>query len=159
MNCLPGFESVAIRFNAKWMPEPNSGCWIWTGGLSNGRPSFGFRTGKTEPAYRTAYRIFRGDVPDGLYACHHCDNPACVNPHHIFLGTQADNLADMARKGRGHGPCKDRQSAKFKVKLTDDQVREIRLYPAPSRATAKVFGVSQVLVAAIRRRAVWRHVI
>ena len=146
------------RFDAKWKEDTDTGCWLWTGATSNGRASIGVVGRTTAPAYRVAYELYVGPITDGLHACHRCDEPLCVNPRHIFLGTAADNMAEMAMKGRGHGKCQDRSAANYRVKLTEDQVRQIRNFPAPGRATAAVFGISQPMVAAIRRSAFWSHV-
>jgi hypothetical protein len=103
------------RFMAK-VAKRDNGCWEWTGcRMPFGHGQFARIDGtKPEPAHRSAYALFVGEIPDGMCVCHKCDNPPCVNPDHLFLGTQADNVADMARKGR------------TRSNLTPEQIREIR---------------------------------
>ena len=93
------------RFLGLCEPEPNSGCWLWLGRkLPHGYG--GFRIGsmvdgtrRMELAHRVSHRLFKGAA--SKYVLHHCDTPSCVNPEHLFLGSQADNIQDMKLKGRG----------------------------------------------------------
>lgn len=97
-------EDVTKRLLRHCIPEPNSGCWLWTGTLKKPVRGLGYGhfrvSGKTKVAHRVSWEIFRGPIPDGLCVCHKCDVSICVNPDHLFLGTRLDNIEDMVAKGR-----------------------------------------------------------
>lgn len=95
---------VASRLEAYSMPEPNSGCWLWTHALNTRGYGKIWVGTKPQIASRVAYQTYVGHVPEGLFVCHKCDTPACVNPAHLFVGTPKDNSRDMIRKGRGYSP-------------------------------------------------------
>jgi hypothetical protein len=124
-------------------------CWLWTGArYANGYGVFhvGGMDGHNQTAHRVAYRLTHGPIPDGLYVCHTCDNPPCVNPAHLFSGTATDNMQDASRKGRIRAPVYHGEGHPSAI-LTASQVAEIRATVHLNRA-----GVngSQVTVAARR---------
>lgn len=137
-------------------------CWLWIGGLkSNGYgqinddPRDDKYIGRKLAAHRVAYEIAFGPVPNGLHVLHRCDNRACVNPRHLFLGTHQDNMADMFAKGRhAHGESQPTR------KLNQHQVRAIRwlaIHDAGSQVDlAREFGVSESNITQILMRRTWR---
>jgi len=140
------------RFVAKVRHDDDSGCWLWTGAIvKNTGYGQAFLNGKAQSAHRVAYQLFRGPIPAGMLVCHRCDVRACVNPEHLFLGTHAQNSADMVAKGRqAVGSVtvpitRARNEQHWKCKLSDAQVTDIRSRPVTYRCQtrwAAEFGVS-----------------
>lgn len=135
------------------MPIPEAGCWLWTACIGTGGYGLFRLNGPQLRAHRASHILFVGPIPEGLYVCHKCDVRSCVNPDHLFLGTHADNSADMARKQRTVG---EKHSA---TKLTENNVTEIRrLAPVATRASiARRFGVSRSHVSKIIHGHNWKH--
>lgn len=134
-------------------------CWIWLGETNHGYGRF-VTSGRRIRVHRLSWLIHNGEIPNNLGVLHTCDNRACVNPSHLFLGTCAENLADMARKGRA-SRGEDRPTSK----LSEGQVREVRRTYAskPSRLTicelAARHGVSRTLIQRIVTNRAWKHLL
>jgi len=141
--------TIEQKFNDKWMPEPFSGCWLWTAGVF--KDGYGKMEIKYQykRAHRISWMIFRGEIPDGMCVCHSCDTPLCVNPDHLFLGTRRENNQDAARKGRMR--C-------WMAKLTASQVLEIRSSSESGADAARRYGVSKSTISDTRNGKRWRHV-
>lgn len=138
------------------IPEPNTGCWLWAKRATiRGYGHIWYRSTHLL-AHRVAYEAYRGPIPDGMFVCHKCDTPSCVNPDHLFLGTHADNMADRDRKGRT--PIGE---ARPNARLTADLVREIRSARESGEtlhSLGRRFGVSHTTVHRIAMGRKWSHV-
>lgn len=155
---LPIRASLWDRFHDKFIPEPNSGCWLWLGGIHEfgyGVIGLGRRHEGTRKAHRVAWELYRGSIPDGLAICHKCDVPSCVNPDHLFLGTLKDNSQDCARKGRNFIPDNRGERAKW-AKLTLDAARDIKQRRMSSRKYAVIYGCSKSAVERIWEGRNWK---
>lgn len=144
-------------FKSRTAPQPN-GCVLWTGARGGSR-NYGLLWRKPLGirlyAHRFSYAQYVGTIPTGYSVLHKCDNPLCVNPDHLFAGTQADNMKDMAAKGRANAP---KGEAHCSRKLDECKVREIRASSASLSALAAQYGVSSQSIHGIRRTKYWKHV-
>lgn len=154
-----GFWEMVDR-NGPQHPRLGTCCWLWTGWRDNkgyGRMRLpGSRSGRY--ANRVSWQIHFGAIPSGVIVRHRCDNPSCVRPDHLELGTHQDNSDDKIVRGRGRWA---RGAAQHRAKLTDDAVREIRRLRAqgvPLKAIAAQFGITMSNVSQIARRKTWTHV-
>jgi hypothetical protein len=103
--------------------DTTTNCWIWQKALRKGY-GLTWHKGKKVYAHRLMYEFVRGPIPPGLCVCHSCDNPRCVNPDHLWVGTERDNLRDMASKGRNwRVTC--RGADHWNAKLTWDQIKQM----------------------------------
>lgn len=149
-------QTLEARFWAK--VQKTDGCWLWVGAKSGDGYGQIWRDGAFRRAHRLSWEIHNDLIPKGngyhgTCVLHTCDVPACVNPNHLFLGTPADNSADMATKGRAAGG--DRNG---RARLTTAQVLEIHSRQSQSQRTlAKDFGVSKTQIGHIRSGKRWTH--
>lgn len=143
----------------KFSQVTDSGCWEWSGH----KDLWGYGKidikGVKHPAHRVAYEEYVTKIPKGLIVCHHCDNPACINPDHLFVGTHADNNKDMHEKGRDNHPHSEKHCC---AKLTEDDVRNIYSQRHRSRdvyGLASKFGVTDSTIQRIWRGKSWWRLI
>jgi hypothetical protein len=163
-------EELISRFWLKVDKEHESGCWIWRGNLNKqGYGRFGVNR-KIILAHRYSWEITNGEIPDGMYVCHICDVPACVNPSHMFLGTLADNNEDMRRKGRGINPPAKANRTSFqkgvtsgenhpRAKLTRSDIEEAKLLREQGwkyKDIAKKYGVATPTLHRAVRGTTWK---
>ena len=151
--------SLKERFEGKIMPLPWSGCWAWVGSCATkngyGRIGSGGWHGKNLLAHRVSYETYIGKIPAGMKVLHKCDVPNCVNPNHLFLGTQKQNVEDMVRKGRAIRAKGEKCGAS---KITSHDVGNIRSDLRSMAKIAKDFGISSSQVFNIKHKRHWRHV-
>jgi hypothetical protein len=145
------------RFLSKVNRSNQDACWLWLAGI-NRKAGYGAfwipSTKKHVLAHRFSYTLYVGEIPEGMYVCHTCDNPKCVNPAHLFVGTGADNVADKVSKGR------TAKGARLpETKLSEEQAREIkrviRNEEWKPRNLAEQYGVTRQLIYAIRSGRAW----
>ena len=148
-------------FLKKVEPEPNSGCWIWTGKKQSDGYGMVKINDKSYVAHVVSWCLFRGDKPDNMFVLHKCDNRWCCNPRCLFLGTQRDNMIDMHRKNRWI-PNPRKGDTHPKAKLTSCNVLEILQLLSEGVFThkeiASIFNVTRSNISLISRGLSWRHI-
>lgn len=134
------------------------GCWYWLGNLNENLRAKITIEGKSKQVSRVIYELVKGKIPDGLFALHTCDNPMCVNPDHLFLGTKKENSIDMVKKGRCRAPMGSKSGMS---KLTDEQVLEIRSLKGKMtlKQIGKRFGITAANACSITRGDTWKHLL
>lgn len=150
-------RTLPERFWPKVKVSASDGCWPWQGCLSaDGYGRFSV-CGKNKNAHRVMWVMAFGEIPDGLCVCHTCDNRRCVNPLHLFLGTNAENTADKVAKGR---QCLGEKNGRSK--LTGPEVLRMRerwdVGDVTQTDLAKEYGVGRTVIGAVIRRERWVHV-
>jgi transposase len=171
---LIALADLPDRIANRLLVDASSGCWNWTSpnslvGRGRGYVSVG---GKSMLHHRAAWTILRGPIPEGAYLCHHCDNPRCANPDHLYVGDSKTNVADMFNRGR-HWTQREPERARAvgtangrsntwakrernpKAKLTPEQVREVAASGEGSRALARRLGVHRTTIQRIRSGTSW----
>lgn len=144
------YAALRAKIEAYSIPEPNSGCWLWTGSCN--RDGYGRLTHshRTVDAHRLSWLAHRGPIPDGLWVLHACDVPSCVNPDHLWLGTNSDNQRDCTTKGR-----RRRQQAKGATYIARSRLWQAQislngrdLYLGTFRTQAEASGAYRIALAA-----------
>lgn len=135
-------------------------CWEWTRYKNEWGYGHFTRGKKRMLVHRRLFSWLYGPIPDGVLLCHHCDNPACVNPTHLYEGTPSSNMLDMVARGRGKF-CRRPGERSPRAKLTEAQAREIadesRWHGVSQREIGEIYGVSQGIVSNIRKKRRWKH--
>lgn len=157
---MPFTEEFIERFWAKVNkdgpvhPALGTKCWLWKG--AHGKRGHGYVNNSEfqSTAHRASWVIHRGDIPSLMCVLHKCDNPPCVNPDHLFLGTELDNVRDMIAKGRKKPP---RITYPRRI-LTDAQIVEIRASSETNRTLADRYGVTRLTISSVRNFRCWKNV-
>ncbi len=154
-------ESLENRFWRMVGKSSESECWEWQGQkLSNGygRISLGAKKLGSDGAHRISWKLFnKQDIPEGMFVMHKCDNPSCVNPHHLSIGTPKENVQDMIAKGRKR-VVSPKGEGNGKSLLNEEQVRTIRASKLSHAAMARELGVSPNCVRGVRIGRTWTHI-
>jgi len=140
-----------------YIPEPTTGCWLWIGTVQGGRYGAIWHQGKFWAAHRVSYEIVHGPIPDGMKACHKCDTPMCVNPRHLFIGTQRDNVLDMFNKRRGNRCMGEKH---LKAKITERQALDILDMSKQGQSRQEIVkktGISWGIVSGLVLGTTWKH--
>lgn len=159
-------KEIKERFWAKVNKEVDTDCWEWSAAKS----TFGYGRfkvkGKLESPHRISYELSYGKIPKGLFVCHTCDNPSCVNPDHLFSGTRSDNMKDCASKGRlpicnVNTRKQVRGEGSKQSSLTEKDVLDIRRRLAEGEKgsdLAREYKIWKTSISCIKHRKTWKHI-
>lgn len=145
------------RFDEKWIPEPNSGCWLWEASVNNENYGQIGVNVTIKGAHRVSYELYKGDFDKKLHIRHKCDNTYCVNPDHLEPGTNQDNMNDKVKRGR-QASTKLLGEKNGNSKLTEEQVIAIFNDTRDTEKIAEDYGISSANVSAIKTGFTWNHV-
>lgn len=153
-------EKLIERFMNKVSKDKTTGCWIWTGWKKNGNlyGYFSLTHSKKVRANRQSYEFFIGKIPDGEQVLHRCDNPQCVNPHHLFLGSHQDNMDDRKTKGRylkGSKWCRSKLTEKNVLKIKQELINNVHGIVAK---LARKYNIGWTAIYDIKTGRTWSHV-
>lgn len=150
-------KSTMERFNDKYTPVTESGCWLWIGAV-RGDDNYGAMrvNGKTVGAHRVSYILHKGEIPKGAQVLHKCDVRYCVNPDHLFIGTQKDNIRDMLNKNR-NGDTSNKGESHPACKINEAIVKAIRQSNSTQKELCVEYGLKQSQISRIIRRKSWGH--
>lgn len=150
----PRFATERERFESKFIVTPS--CWEWTGGLDD--DGYGNFSVNRRPyrAHRYSYELYVGAIPDDLLVCHRCDNRRCVNPDHLWPGTNVENTRDRDLKGRA---ARNNGELCGRAKLTEANVLEIRADERSNSHIAAAFNVNTNTIRRIKRGEIWAHLL
>lgn len=146
-------KSLEDRFNAGYLAEPMSGCWLWEKTVAREKKPYGriSHLGRMYAAHRVAYELYVGPIYDGLWVLHKCDNPACVNPDHLRLGTGMDNVQDRDAKGRTAAGSRCTQA-----KLSIEQIAAILKDHRLAKDVGRDYGISRWSIYKLRNGTTYR---
>ena len=142
-----------VPFDGRYHPDPDTGCWLWVGGVNSDGYGTWSAHGETK-AHRGSWVMHNGGIPEGMHVLHKCDRPNCVNPDHLFLGTHQDNMADLRKKGRAYGAAGEQN---FGAKLTEEQALMVMVDSRTAQVIAEDYGISKEAVDLIRNGKSWKH--
>jgi len=163
--CKP--KPADVRFHKSYVKDKSSGCWLWAGSLRGNGYGRIKVNGRAVVASRYSWELHYGPIPDGLLICHTCDKPSCVNPEHLFVGTQKDNMADCIRKGRfvnnSSNPMFQKNIGRpgeenIFAKLNSGQVVKILADTRKYVEIAADYNTTPENISFIKRRLTWKNV-